>query len=233
MPSNAILPVYVNIDPKLTMDCTTTDPSVTPSIYHKNANLFKWRKLDQSEYKKTGNVYTIRISLGSRGHFKCVATNSKGITIEWPNYSGIFVQPVVLQIPEVTVSPNQTKILTVGESFDFTCSSEVNTNLKWFKIGANNTELQVPASETLTRMNGNTQELILKIRNSTKDDSGLYKCVLNHAGHLRYKTASLKVYGELYKLCSSMFYSALSEGRKGVLFFALLQRFCNATKYFL
>lgn len=129
------------------------------------------------------------------GHFRCEARTSKGPSIYWPTKDGLLVVPD--SRPQLTVSPYYEQVILSGQDVNFTCTTTlISANLQWLQI--NNNGRESPFIGTVSRVVGDSKQLILTIKNARENQSGFYKCVMNYYDGQRYKMASLKVYGRHY-----------------------------------
>lgn len=182
----------------LAFDCTTNDRSAQSFLIHNRGG--RWKNVTNT---KPGNsakkVFTVtkHFAMSDSGHYKCVAVNSTGHTIEWPNSKGMVIVPLVIRLPKLTVTPKPQQILSVGDSINFTCSS-AEGNLKWYREEKRNKFKVVPNSAIFkpqpSKDSGSTS--VLMVKNAQPSDSGLYKCVLRYRGKESFELASVKVFGK-------------------------------------
>jgi len=198
-PQPRSFPIKVaEIGSKVTMDCTTNDRSAQSSLLYRTGGI--WKNIT---YSKPGNsakqVFTIsqKFALKDSGHYKCVAVNSTGYRIEWPNSNGMVILGSFVKLPELTVTPKYQRVLSLGDSVNITCSA-AEGHLKWYREETRDKFKIVPASMVYKAKPRKYREStsILMIKNARPSDAGLYKCVLKYRGKEAFELASVKVFGE-------------------------------------
>lgn len=91
---------------------------------------------------------------------------------------------------KVTIALSNETTIEYNGGTNLVCYTDSNSSpLKWTKTTPKGQSVSIGGIKTTQRLKG--KQSIIKLRNVTKDDEGIYTCSLNVGGRL--KTASVKV----------------------------------------
>ena len=77
-------PISAILGDSQNLNCTTTDPNATTSLWFKSGLTFQQLKVDDVKVFRVGAVYTLKdLVLLDQGLYQCRATNSLGVSISW------------------------------------------------------------------------------------------------------------------------------------------------------